>query len=330
MVKTISTAILIVTVCCAYRNEDPVKPYKPCRHNRDMYFTGPVKSVQGFNYKHDPADSGSIGYPCIDNFKFDSAGNLVERIDFKFDGELSSRSVYLFNKAGYYTEWIGYDKDSSPVIKHNYEFDEHNNMIKDVQCSYRDGKVLIDTQVLYYNEHGNMIELCTPAESFHILNTYKYNAMGLPVTKERIDVYKGTRMRHPHIERRTGSHEPYIDIRTNKYRYTYKYIGNTREETVYTDNYTGYSTNVWSRNNRILRWHGVDDYTHKPFNNTYKYDASGFNVTEYKEEKDGIVNNKNSYRCEYMYDKKGNWIKKTVTALDGKFRAMVERKIEYY
>lgn len=317
LVKTISAAILVVSVCCALQKPSPVKPRNPYRQNRDMYFVGKVKSIEDFNFKHDPGDSG-IFSPCLkESYKFDTAGNLVERTDFGRNDKLRTRSVFQYNGAGNYIEWKCFAEDSSCLSKHSYEFDKDGNMIKDVQ--YRRADSLIDTQLLYYDEQGSMVELCTEPEHFHSNNTYVYDSLLRPITKERFDVYKG-------ISRYTKN----VHLITYKHSYTYKYSGDTREETLYNGNYKGYTTTIWNKNNRILGRHGIDDFTLKPFNETYKYDASGFNVIEHKEEKDGKLDTRRSYRCKYVYDKKGNWIKKTTTTLDGKTSCSVERKIEYY
>jgi hypothetical protein len=317
LVKTISAAILIVSVCCALQKPSPVKPPKPYRQKRDMFFMGKVKSVEDINLKHDPGDSGYIPRCMQEYYKFDTAGNLVERIDFRKDGKFSSRSVFRYNEAGNYIEWKGFSEDSICLSKHTYEFDKDGNMVKDAE--YRGADSLVNSHQQYYDKHGSMVELCTEGDYFHINNTYVYDSRYLPSTKERTDVHKV-------INRYTKQ----LQFITYKYKVTYKYSVDTREETLYEFNYNGYSTTVFNKKNRILRRHGIDNFSHKPFNETYKYDASGINVIEYKESKDGIVNGRRSYSCKYVYDKEGNWIKKTTATLDGKTNCSVERRIEYY
>jgi hypothetical protein len=317
LVKTISAAILIVSVCCALQKPSPAKPGKPYRQNRDMYFVGKVKSVEDFNFKHDPGDSGIFSRCFKEYYKFDTAGNLVESISFGKNNKFSVRSVFRYDEAGNYIEWKCFAEDSSRLSKHNYEFDKDGNMIKHVQ--YRRTDSVIDIQQLYYDEHGNMVELCSEPEDFHINSTYVYDSLSRPLTKERMDVHKV-------INRHTKN----LQFITYKYRYTYKYSGDTREETLYNGNYKGYTTTVWNKYNKVLDRHGINDFTLRSFNETYKYDASGLNIIEYKEVKEGVLNAGSSYRCKYVYDKKGNWIKRTTTSLDKKTICSVERKIEYY
>jgi hypothetical protein len=207
LVKTISAAILIVSVCCALQKQPPVKPGNLYRQNRDMYFIGKVKSVEDFNLKHDPRDSGFFARCVKESYKYDTAGNLVERIDYGRDDKFRTRSVFQYDESGNYIEWKCFAKDSSRLSKHNYEFDKDGNMIKDIQ--YRGADSIIDIQQLYYDEHGSMVELCTDPEKFHINNTYVYDSLHRPSVRERIDVYKG-------INRHTRT----LQFITYKYRTT--------------------------------------------------------------------------------------------------------------
>ncbi len=61
----------------------------------------------------------------------------------------------------------------------------------------------------------------------------------------------------------------------------------------------------------------------------FKYDSLG-NQTGYIEQKSENIDDRHSYRYEYVYDNKGNWIKRTTTKLDGRLITSVERKLEYY
>jgi hypothetical protein len=317
LVKTIAATILIVSVCCALQKPSPLKPYKPYRQKRDMFFVGKVKSVEDINLKHDPGDSGFFARCSKEYYQFDTAGNLVVRNGYGKDGKLNSICVFRYDGAGNYIEWKSFAEDSSCLGKRTYEFDKDGNMIKDAE--YRGADSLVNSHQQYYDKHGSMVELCTEGDYFHINNTYVYDSRYLPSTKERTDVHKV-------INRYTKQ----LQFITYKYRVTYKYSGDTREETLYDCNYKGYTTTEYNKNNRVLGRHGIDNFSKKPFNETYKYDASGLNVIEYKESKDGILNGRRSYSCKYVYDKKGNWIKKTTTTLDGKTMCSVERKIEYY
>jgi hypothetical protein len=313
LVKTISAAILISVCSYSSLNAAKVKPNKQYWQNRDMYFKGRVKSVQDLNFSYNPADSGALGHFFKEYLKFNKAGNLVERIDYQKDGKFSLRYIFRYDRAGNYVEKKSFAEDGSLRSLQTFDFDKEGNMIR--TAKYNGADSLVEVHKHYYDEHGRMVELCREPETFHTNNTYSYDSLNRPVTRERIDVISG---------KRSGK----LYIITHKYSYAYKYNGDTFEETMYTYNYKGYTTTILNKNDRVLGRRGIDGYE-KPFEETFNFDPSG-NVIEYKEVKEGMVDDKRSYRCEYVYDKKGNWIKRTTTSLDGKPRSSVERKIEYY
>ncbi len=315
LVKTIPVAILIIAASCSSQKVLNEKSGKEYRHNRDIHFKGNVKSVFDFNFKRNPADSGFSGYVSKEYYKFDRAGNLLEKVVFQRDGKFGWRSVYRYNRAGYYIEWRSFAEDSSLISRQTFQFDKKGNMTKTIK--YRGADSLIKTEKLYYDEHGSVVELCREPDIFHIYNTYTYDSLNRPIIKERREEFTFKRREKLNIERRT-----------NKYRVTYKYSGDTLVETRCRDNYEECFISVWNKNNRLLMLKGLDS-NKKPFEETYNYDSLG-NEIEHKEVKAAVIDDNRSYRCEYLYDVMGNWIKKTITRLDGRPVSSVERKIEYY
>lgn len=185
-------------------------------------------------------------------------------------------------------------------------------MIKMVK--YNGADSLMEVHTRSYDKHGSVIDTYEQPQNYNSQSNYTYDSLNRPLTRVCIDVYADKRKDETEIV---------------TYRYTYVYNGDTLEENERDSESDKCTLMLRNKNNRILVYQEIESYGIS-FAVTHSYDASGINETECKVEKDGIVNDKLSYRCKYVYDKQGIWIKKTTTSLDGKLRGSIERKIEYY
>lgn len=102
--------------------------------------------------------------PCIKQigyYKYDENGNLIE-LTYKDKKGVSYREFYFTNdEKGRCVEWLDsvpIDDNTSRDIKHHYEYDDNDRVIK--ETIFIDDKTI--TIISKYNEHG---DVCESAES---------------------------------------------------------------------------------------------------------------------------------------------------------------------
>ncbi len=104
----------------------------------------------------------------------------------------------------------------------------------------------------------------------------------------------------------------------------WKYSGDTVEATSYhRGSFEDKTLYIYNKNQQIIQYRSTSN--DKIYECTKAYDANG-NETECIRKNSGELNIKDSYRCEYVYDKNNNWIKRTTYNVDGSLKSSIERK----
>lgn len=303
--KIVPAVILLIAAACS--TTDNVKPNKKYQNNWKSYnLKDSVKSITEFNFKQ-YVPLGELVYPVSkENFRFDKTGNVLDRSTFMENERFCCRYTYQYDKAGNYTEVKSYESDSTLSDKETYKYDGQGNMIETVRYD-RDNRVKSKDQYSY-DEHGNFIEFVHAGTfSSKFMYTYNYDTLSRLVS-ETCTLVEGS-------------------IKTVKSTTDYIYKGDSVEEVSGGSDKT-HVLLVYNPNHQMILRKNLNP-ANQYFEQTWKFDSLG-NETETKNIKDAVIEDKRSYRHAYVYDNKGNWIKRTTTRLDGKLISSVERKIEYY
>ena len=285
------------------------QPDKAYQNNRQTYnLKGNVRSIIEFNYKQYVPDSELTYYVTKRYYKFNAAGNCTELTTFLEQESFQGRNVYQYDEAGNNTEIIAYNEDSTLDYKVTYVFDEQGNMI----------------EFSNYGSSGNL--------KYRDQRTY---GPGLSFVKHRVGLTppgstSTYRYTYDSQGRRT-SEDYYTDDETKlKRRTEWLYSGDTTRETEYNrfGELSGTKLSVYDKNSRLIESKinaGYEDMTETH----YKYDTFG-NILECIVKDSAGVDMRRSCRCEYKYDKTGNWIKRITYKADGTLKSSIERKIGYY
>ncbi|MBO9202799.1 MULTISPECIES: hypothetical protein [Niastella] len=298
--------ILSFTVACNAVHE--TKPNKEYQKNwKTNNLKGKVKAITAFNYKQFVPDSALTYYVTKEDFTFSPAGNVTEQTTYLLQQVFQSKYVYKYDTAGNYTELTAYDEEGNFRFKDTYEFDAMGQLIADEEHNAR-GKTRMEYA---YNSHGDRILLkdVSPPVSLRELR-YTYDSIGRTVQQEYSDTYKN--------DKTEGS------------KVVFEYKGDTIQEMHYEEGTFDYKEQtVYYKEEKILWRKLTGGNITKDFEEAYKYDSSD-NVVEYVKRNDLEINTRESYRYEYVFDRQGNWIKRTTYKVDGSPKASIERKIEYY
>jgi hypothetical protein len=264
---------------------------------------GKVKSTTEFNYKsYIPEKDVHV---MAEHYKFDSAGHCIDRAIILSAGGTNSHYSYGYDKNGNRIE----DKDfteSGHYRRTVNKYDIQGNQIGVI--SYDTLGQITETDEYTYDKHGNYIVHKHTGRSYKETNTFVYDGSNRLISVKNVTTdgdYKNAEI---------------------------KYFRDTVEETWKGSWGNGHVQTVLNKKKQIVMYKSVGTETGygQSFVYTYTYDSAG-NQTEIKQtESDVIQQFPYSERFEYEYDKKGNWIKRTTTTLDGKPMESIERKIDYY
>jgi hypothetical protein len=301
LLKTILSAFLLVLASSCYSQVIKFDKKVPLNW-QTFHLKGKVKSITEFNFKQYLPKKDEDEYVTAENLKFDSAGNCIDKAFFMQAGGFGGHYIYQYDKEGNNIEIKDFSEDGR-YHRYVYKYDKQGNQIESMIYDLT-GR-LDYTEVCSYDKQGNYITvLHKGARSYRETYTYLYDA------KNRI------------ISSKQDS-ENKTEYRYNKDTVEEIYNGNYGEEHVKT---------VYNKNQQMVLRKSMGDKAgvSRPFVNTYKYDAAG-NQTEIKQTKEGeVLKFPYSQRFGYVYDKNGNWIKRTTMTLEGTPMNSVERKIEYY
>lgn len=272
--------------------------HKTPQNRKAFRFKGKVKSVTECNYKE---LGPGADYMPLNVYQFDTAGNCVDQVLIGKGGSFLSHVTDKFDKNGNYTEFRYYSEDGS-YSKTVFEYDARGNMI---ESTGYDKKGRLESKDKYtYDKYGNVIVWFHKADrTFTENSSYTYDDKGRIVFLKKNSALWGNEIKQ------------------------WKYYKDTVEQYSKSSSDESHLQWVYNKDNQNTYSRTMDTDSHK---STIKYDAAG-NPIEIKQWSYGELEKYGySKRLKYVYDNKGNWIKKTELTLDGKPIKSLERKIEYY
>jgi len=287
---------------------------------------------------------------------FSKEGNKTEEITYNYEGSLDFYVIYKYDENQNIIEFCEYSSDSSLKNKWIRKYDSNQNLIE----SNKNGSF---KQTYKYDDKGNRIERIflennSLATRFSYRETYRYDDKGNKTERYRYSLDDSIILKetYKYDEKRNmiewnyyrSSEDSLTDRKTYKYddngnQIEYNYTSfldssfNKREVTKYdekgniieniTYNRDGnlVSTSVFIYNNKgnLIETKLYSSNGGLDQRKTYHYDKVGNLVSWISF--DGFDKRK----CEYKFDKKGNWIKK-IEFENGKLLSITEREIEYY
>ena len=302
-VKMWLPAVLLLTAIAC--NSQP-KSKREHQLNWQRYnLKGKVKSITEFNYKEYVHESQLTSVEAKVNMVFDKAGNLVDQTVYLRQERFASHNTYKNDGAGNCTEMNDWQEDGSLDRKYFYQYDGAGNRINEKRF---DGKGKLRSHETYtYDAYGNQLEWKKIGKSFsqNIKYKYTYDTLHRVIAADIADQITK-------------------DITTTQ-RILVKRYGDTVEQQ-FTSHLTQWQTVVAvDKNSRMIYHKAVGDPPGGRMELAYQYDSHGNCIAV-----DVIAGPEKPRRYEYVYDTKGSWVKRTITAPDGTPIASVERKIEYY
>ena len=215
--------------------------------------------------------------------RFDKEGNMIEEINFKSNGEMSTRLTYKYNESGQKTEYINYDVQKEEIsYKQKIHYDELGRKIRELGF---DGITNFRVEYDYKGTTDKLEEIVKYDKSGMVEERWDYKYDGNDIT---IFVYQGK----DNLEHKTyKEYDPYNNLIEkskispegkiiNTTTYTYDSKGKLVQESEY---YSG-------------------ELSHKLL---YEYDSWGNVVRVIKEMPDG----KKFIKHSFSYDKSDNLVK---------------------
>lgn len=293
-------------------------------------------------------------------YKYNDKDKVIEINEYNSDGSLSTKEIIKYNDKGDMIADNTYNSDGSlkfknfkreedngviiefyyswNVLSYTYKYDAMGNIIEENRFNYEG--ISTSKSTYKYDTKGNKIEgiyylwgklysksTCKfDANGYKIENTYySYNNFK-PGINSQVTKYKNN------VKGNVIEEFKYDEYGKLKAKYTYKYdISDNEIEKKYFDskNILEYKSTQKYGANGILLEYEIIDYKNISMSQktTYKYDANGNQISWKKFDSNGIVTY-NEY-SEYVYDKKGNWIKLTEFRDDVAI-SITEREFEYY
>ena len=166
------------TVCCnsIISNSNEVQKLKETDLNK-LKLKGKVFSVIETSYEAIPnfqeINKGDRKRSSSRDYKktFNTAGNLVENIQYKLDGSIYSKRVYSYDEQNQLVSYDLYNYQGKKVIHKTYEYDEDGN--KTIMESRSAGQ---NEKFIYSYNNGLLFKLTSYMdEEKHSLTTYKYD-----------------------------------------------------------------------------------------------------------------------------------------------------------
>lgn len=303
-VNKVVILISFVALACKSNVAQETKPNQKYQYNwKTNNLKGKVKSITEFNYQQYVPDSELTYYVTKEYFTFSPTGNVMEHTTFLEHQSFQSKHVYKYDNAGNYTEFTAYAEDGTFKYKEVYEFDKMGHMVANEEHNSRG----ITRSEYFYNSNDDRILIMDvlPVRGSKTAYQYTYDSIGRRLSQEY-------------------SYQP-----SNPSKVLWEYRGDTVQELHLERGKFDYKELIIYNKDHKMLWRKLTgDRSTPDFEESYKFDPSG-NEIEYVMRKPEIIS-RESYRREYVYDKQGNWIKRTTYKLDGSLKQSIERKIVYY
>jgi len=88
--------------------------------------------------------------------KYDYKGNVIEKVEYKLDGDLDFKWIFKYDNKGNFIEYAKYNSDGSLDSKHILKYDNKGNRIE--EAKYKSDESLDSKRIFKYDNKGNFIE----------------------------------------------------------------------------------------------------------------------------------------------------------------------------
>ena len=268
---------------------------------------------------------------------FDKKGKLIEEDYYRKDTLLSSKIVYKYDGYGNLVEKRIMDDAGNTDSKTIYKYDENNRLYQKLDLNHL--SMLVYRETYKYDRNHYEVErfIYRPSQSeWNIIMTSDDNGN---LKKESFNtIIGGSVIKIVYTNDKKGNklEEKYFknngSIGT---RYTHKYDknGNLTETVIYSPDDKIISSTLFRYDNKLKQvetYYGVSETNPEP-DQIQNFDEHG-NLTE-EIIKNGLATSRK--KCEYLYDERGNWIKKTITVYQAQSEEVASvssfsRIIEYF
>jgi hypothetical protein len=304
---------------------------EPTVSPKDPNLIGRAKSVQTF-------DENNVLRKMVEYNKrgditliatYDSKGNLYEKEIFEYDSEgiknkyesisNSLSWVSLYNKKGNEIERVYGKTYFKGPKKHDYKYDENGNLI-DIFAYQNDGQIYEHTKYIYKN--GMKIEMIrkriSTSKTQKIVYNYDSKGNNTEIINHGWDGYLFSIKKYEYDDNgkktKMEEHSYYKGQPRGKDIHVYDDRGNMIEERNITSDGTlmGKREYSYNKSNNIITEKG---YKGNELSVVWKYSYNNKgNLEEFIQylgpEDKGIIDQHNKY--EYLFDKEGNWIERTL------------------
>ena len=283
---------------------------------------------------------------CKETYRYNKKGILIEYVRYKSDGALDCKETYRYNKKGSLIEHVRYKSGGELDCKETYSHNKKENKKEKKHIRYAsDGSLYVKYSEIYkYDKKANLIELIRykSGGALYWKETYRYNKKGSLIEQARYDSNGSIQQKQTKkyddkenlISKTDYSRIRYSKIKKQKTIYKYDGKGNKLERVFYMSDKPlrrEYNKNFDDKGN-LTEKDNFDIYWCLEWKDTYKYNEKGILIEWARIDSDGNFHFK--YTLNYVYDSKGNWIKKSPFYMDHngfvKKTEMTKRKIEYH
>lgn len=296
--------LMTINVLCNAQGPKPVKNSPKEQISwQSSNLKGKVKSTIELNYK---AYASSEKDQVTNRYVYDSAGNCIEKALILAGGRFGERYTFRYDKDGYNIEMKSFYENGRLRFKVVYKYDELGNKIE--SHTYDTLNRVTYASLYTYDQQGNPLSRqYTGVREYKETYTYVYDKAKRPLYVKMVS---------------TGG---------NWEQKEYSYYGDTLVDESWKGFFgNGHVQTVYNSKKQMVTYRSPGDNTSLSFDNTYKYDAAGNKIMIMQTQDKKVLESPYSSQFEYVYDDKGNWIKKTTISLDGKPMSAIEREIEYY
>lgn len=266
---------------------------------------GSVESIICFNYKRYIPNSDLDYLVTKNDYKFDKKGNVSEEKVYMENEVLKSRNQYFYDNFGNCLKTKSFGRDS--ILNYTSIIQLNKNGLKISEKTIN--RFGIEEYITTYEIITDTLVVCN-----------WYNTKN---PKEINKIYQKSK---------NGNiiSETYVNGTVsweNKYEY------DNANNKIMQSTISAYDHHVWkwkyNKNNQPIFWQ-VHDFKRDIINEILtEYDEYG-NKTKITYTENGVLNNRKSYRDNYIYDRQQNWTKRSRFRLNGDKVSILERKISYY
>lgn len=310
----LTLCLLLLASCSKQKSEEEVVtdtiisvsevavPYYQNNYKK-LNLNGKVKEIFCTDYVQFVSDSYSNTYIVKNNYKFDTLGNVIEKISLLKDDKFSSKKVYFYDRM-------------NNVLK-TLTFFEANDMVTESKKDSLNKQGLFVSSDYFHKDKGSKSHI----QKYEIISDTIIKSVLYTIEKGIvIDSLKEIKKyENGHLVYWFGSVEQEYKYDKNGNK-IFQVLKDKRDTLVYHIEY--------DENNREVKW-GSQKNGEIRLEILKSYDTFGNIIREVYYDR-GEISDLSSYYDILTYDNKNNWIKRERFKLNGDKISILERKITYY